>query len=157
MSLIKKEDAAEKEASDREFPNELKRMITELSKISDPVKKHFQYQLIVDQTYQRRKDPEMRNACEDIGLKHISKFDAIAPHLKKEFDNKLPQVLTFKHLPTILSEDGDHDQAIEICKKAISYKLKDGTKGGFQARIKRIEKKRAAALKKKSGKKPTQD
>jgi len=96
---LKKEAAVEKEARDSEFPNELKRMIAELFKISDPVKKHFQYQLIVDQTYQRRKDAEMRKACKDIGLKHISAFDAITPHLKKEFDNKLPQVLTFKYLP----------------------------------------------------------
>jgi hypothetical protein len=151
---LKKEAAAEKEAREKEFPNELKRMINDLSKISEPVKKHFQFQNIVDQTYHRRKNPEIRKVCKDIGLKHISAFDDIAPHLKKEFSGTLPQIITFKHLPTILSEDGDHDQAIGICKKAISYKLKDGTKGGFQARIKRIEKKRDSALKRKLSKKP---
>jgi len=139
---LKKEDDARKKIEEREFPNELKRMIQDLSKEKDPVDWHFKVQHIVGETYKRRKDPAVRKICRKIGLKHISEFQKIADPLKRHFDGLLPRITTFQHLATVLTEDGDYDLAINVCKRAIIYKLKDGTKGGFAGRIKKIEKKK---------------
>jgi hypothetical protein len=117
-------------------------MLNDLSKQSNPIDRHFLLQNIVGETYKRRKDIEMRKICKKIGVKHLSEFKDLAPFLKKEFDGTLPRITTFQYLSTLFTEDGDYDQAIKICKMAISYGLKDGTKGGFDGRIKKIEKKR---------------
>jgi hypothetical protein len=34
----------------------------------------------------------------------------------------------------------EHEAAIKVCEQALSYDLKDGTKGGFKGRIDRIRK-----------------
>jgi hypothetical protein len=44
-------------------------------------------------------------------------------------------------LATALTEDGRHREAINICEAALVFGLSDGTKGGFEGRIKRIRKK----------------
>jgi hypothetical protein len=55
----------------------------------------------------------------------------------------VPRVPTFQNLSTLLAEDGDHQQAIEVCEKAIRFGLSDGTKGDFPARIERLRKQAA--------------
>ncbi len=51
------------------------------------------------------------------------------------------------HLSTLLNDTGMFDKAIEVCQKAITYGLSDGTVTGFEGRISRIEKAKAKANK----------
>ena len=138
---INKKSAADKEDREKLVPTELNRMLKDLSKETNPIDRHFLLQSIVGETYKRRKDTEMRKICNEIGIKHLSEFKDLAPFLKKEFGGILPRVTTFQYLSTLLSEDGDYDRAIKICKMAISYGLKDGTKGGFEGRVKKSKRK----------------
>jgi hypothetical protein len=132
----------EKQEREQAFPGELERMIEGLSGIATPVERHFQYQNIVNETYIRRKDPEMRKICKQIGVKHLNDFKNLTPSLEKEF-NGLPRITTFQHLAMVLTEDGDYDNTIKVCKMALAYGLDDGTKTGYEGRIDRIEKKKA--------------
>jgi len=138
---INKKSATDREEREKSFPTELNRMLADLSKKTQPIDRHFLMQSIVGETYKRRKDIEMRKICKEIGVKHLSEFKDLAPHLKKEFDGVLPRVTTFQYLSTLLTENKNYDGAIKICKMAIRYRLTDGTKGGFKKRIEKIEKK----------------
>ena len=139
---LKQEQEAEKQAREAKFRKELKKRAEKISQISDPVKRQAEYQSILDQTYRRRKDTDMRDLFKEVGLKHASEFETLYSHLKEKYADDPSLVQTFKRLPAILSEDGDHDKAIQITKKAIYLKLDDGTKGGFQARLKKLERKK---------------
>lgn len=97
---------------------------------------------IVNETYKQRKNPKMADKCFEIGRLHIKEFPTIAPGLKKEMGGRLPRVTTFQKLATVLAEKGDFDEAIMICKTALSFGLQDGTKSGFKGRISRLKKKR---------------
>ena len=120
---------------------DLKRMLEQLHKKGDPVDTHFLYLSIVQQTYKRRKDPKMRQLFKKVAAEHVINFDSLIGPLLREMDGNLPKVPTFNYLSTIYTEDGEYNKAIQVCEKAIKYKLDDGTKSGYQGRIERIKKK----------------
>ena len=81
--------------------------------------------------------------CIEYSEKHLKEFsETIVSALKEEFGEDLPRVLTFQYYSTLLTELGDFERAINVCKTAISFGLHDGTKSGFQGRIGRIKKKK---------------
>jgi hypothetical protein len=90
--------------------------------------------------YRRRKEPEMKAMLIRLGDEHIERFKTFAAPLV-ELCGFMPSVPTFKYLAIVLTEDGKYEKAIEVCQKAMSYGVNDGTKGGFPARIERIKKK----------------
>jgi hypothetical protein len=122
----------------------LERMLKALPLKTNPIDRHFLLLIIVRETYKRRSEPEMRKMCKEIAEKHVAEFSGLAPALKKEMGGDLPQVPTFQLLSTLLTEDGDYEQAINVCKTAIKFGLGDGTQSGFEGRIERILKKKAA-------------
>jgi hypothetical protein len=117
---------------------DLKRMLEALSTKSNAVDRHFLLMTIIGQTYLRRNDPEMRSICKRVARIHIDEFSVIAPVLKRQMDGVLPRVSTFQLFATVLTEDCDFEEAIQICKLAIAFSLEDGTKSGFSGRIDRI-------------------
>lgn len=106
--------------------------------------RHFILTSIVSVTYaMREEDPEMRALCEAIAWKHIEEFPRLARSLKaggrlNKANPTLPRVPTFQHLATILADRAEYDKAVEVCNRAISFGLSDGTKGDYHGRIKRI-------------------
>lgn len=120
---------------------ELSKMLKALKKKTNLIDRHFLLLSIVEETYKNRTDAEMRELCKKISELHIVEFPRIAPALKKEMDGELPFVPTFQKFSTLLTEDGEFEKAIEVCEAAISFGLRDGTKGGFEARIEKIKKK----------------
>ena len=119
---------------------DLKRMINALELKTHPIDRHFLLLEIVRITYKDRKtDPKKMELCENIAWKHIEEFPKLAEPLKREIGS-LPHVPTFQHLATLLTEKGEYDKAIEVCKKAIEFGLDDFTKGGYEGRIHRITK-----------------
>lgn len=122
---------------------DLDKMLKAMSIKSNPIDRHFLLQTIVEITYKRRKEPEIRRICREISEKHISEFATLARALKQDMGGVLPRVPTFQHFATLLTEDGDYEYAIKVCNTAINYGLHDGTQSGFEGRIEKIEKKRA--------------
>jgi tetratricopeptide (TPR) repeat protein len=47
-----------------------------------------------------------------------------------------------KLLAIALEQQGDYDDAIDICRRALDLGLEDGTKTGFEGRIRRLEKRK---------------
>lgn len=123
----------------------LQRMIAAVSYRTNPVDRHFLLQDIVGLAYKQRTDPEMRALCRQYSQMHIAEFPMLAAPLRGMVGGFLPSVPTFKHYATVLTEDGEYERAIEICRLAIKYKvdevISDGTKSGYAGRIARIEKK----------------
>ena len=130
------------ETCEADTAGDLGQMLEAVSTITNPIDRHYLFKSIVEETYKKRKDPEMRKIFKEIGEKHISEFENLIHPLKERFKGTLPRVETFQYLATVLSEDGDYEYAIEICKTALRYGLHDNTKTGFKGRIMRIESKR---------------
>lgn len=122
---------------------DLDEMLVASKSDTNPIDRHFLLQSIVSETYKRRNEAKYRDLCIEFSEKHIEEFNnEIGKALKLDFDGKFPRISTFQHYATLLTELGDYDRAIEICKNAISYNLDDGTKSGYEGRIERIEKKK---------------
>ncbi len=119
---------------------DLARMLRARSTPTHPIDRHFLLMGIVGQAYARRAEPEMHAICLEVARQHVAEFPAIAPVLAEDLGGILPLVPTFAHLATVLTEDEEHEEAISVCELAVSFGLRDGTKGDFPARIKRIQK-----------------
>jgi hypothetical protein len=121
---------------------DLPRMLAALEVPTNPIDRHHLLQSIVALTYRSRKDSSSRRLCKDIGRRHIREFPSLAPHLVAEL-GIMPRVLTFACLATILGEDGEIEEAVQVCSQAQMLGLHDGTKGDYAGRITRLLKKRA--------------
>ncbi|MFP4691639.1 MAG: hypothetical protein ACLFMU_06975 [Bacteroidales bacterium] len=133
--------------TDRSFDawtsGDLNEMLKATKTDTNPIDRHFLLQTIVAETYKRRKEKKYRDLCIEYSEKHIEEFkNRIEKPLKADSYGQLPRISTFQHYATLLTELGDYDKAIEVCKTAVSYDLDDGTKSGYEGRIERIEKKR---------------
>ncbi len=89
----------------------------------------------------------MRETPLQVAQIYIDEFSKIKPALIRS-TGCLPSVPTFQKYATVLTEDGNYNKAIEVCKLALKYGLHDGSKGGFEARITNIQKKREKESKK---------
>lgn len=52
-----------------------------------------------------------------------------------------PHVLSFKRLAILYEKQERYNEAIEVCKLAMKYKQSDGTKGGYESRLSKLQKK----------------
>jgi hypothetical protein len=100
---------------------------------------------IVRETYRLRDDPALAQKCVEVAQMHVDEFPTIKPALMREFDGLLPRVPTFQHYATVLTDRGEFEAAVRVCEAALAFGLDDGTQGGFNGRIARINKKAAAA------------
>lgn len=119
----------------------LDQMISLTSKQTSKVDRHFLLQGIVDETYKLREQPNHHSQCIKYSKLHLKELPELVDSLKESLGGTLPRITTFQKYATLLTEDGAFDEAIDVCKLAISYGLKDGTKSGFEGRIERIKKK----------------
>lgn len=120
-------------------PESVHNQANALKETNDALARHRLYQQIVEQCYRERSDDSAKAALTYYASAHIREFDEIKEPLKKQNGGKLPQVATFKQYASALAEQGQYEEAIAICRKALDYGLKDGTKSGYQGRIERIE------------------
>ena len=125
---------------------DLPRMLSALEVKTNEIDRHFLLMAIVSETYKHRSDPELAQTCARVAETHIAEFPQIAGPLKKESDGVLPRVPTFQHYAALLAEQTKFDRAIEVCEIALRFGLNDGTKTGFEGRIKRIQKMRIKHL-----------
>jgi len=122
-------------------------MLGRLDQPADAVNRHRLLLGIVQETYKYRKeDVQQRDLCEQIAWQHLAEFPELAKALVVNDQTcggpgTLPQVPTFQCLATLLTEKGEYDRAVEVCERALSFGLSDGTINGFKGRIERIRKK----------------
>lgn len=137
---------AEANSSDvpqRRSSADLPRMLAARSVPTNPIDRHFLLQGIVQHTYRRRRDPQMRRLCIDTGMMHLKEFAGIAPVLSEDCGGSLPCVPSLAWLATVLAEEGMVDEAIQVCESAARLGLDDGTKGGYLGRAQRLAKKKS--------------
>lgn len=130
-----------------ELPDELSQPVAELEKTKEPLARHRLYQQITENSYKNRNDAGWRQISKTFSKQHIAEFSDIVKPLKKANGGSLPQVLTFQNYATLLAEDGQFEEAAEVCKKALEFGLDDKTKTGFEGRLERIRKQQEKAAK----------
>lgn len=114
------------------------------------IDRHFSLLNAVQEAYKQRKaGPDRRALLERLAWQHLEEFPNLRPILiewmkdhsdEKDLDDSmyLPHIPTFEYLATSLTEKGEYDQAVEVCRKAMSYGLTDMTKTGYEGRIERV-------------------
>ncbi|MGP4073822.1 tetratricopeptide repeat protein [Piscibacillus sp. B03] len=128
-------------------PKEKEKFLLSLTqKTKNPIDLHFTYNQLIDLYYKQRDEwNHALSDCIKYCKKDINKMDEIIREFKKDPSYKkngsLPRMPSFERLAIIYDKQGNYQEAINICKKAISYGLNDKTKGGFKGRIERLEKK----------------
>ena len=70
----------------------------------------------------------------------VQNADKYVKTMQKEF-GCIPRITTFQRLAILYEKAGQYKEAIEICNLAIKYGLSDSAKGGYPARLQKLEKK----------------
>lgn len=116
-----------------------------LEKESAPLKRHEIYTQAIDEAYKQRNKSKVKRALLiRMAGEYVAEFPEIEQAVLAELGDRPKVISVFKQLAIVLEENKSWDAAMEICKKAISYGLEDGTKTGYAGRIDRLEKKKAA-------------
>jgi len=119
----------------------LNEMLKAINIKTNQIDRHFLLQSIVTETYKLRKEEKYKTICIKYSEIHLQEFPSLAPALREDMGGILPRVTTFQHYATILTENGEYEKAIDVCQKAISFGLHDGSQTGYEGRIARIKKK----------------
>jgi len=121
--------------------DDLDGMMAALSAVDAPLDRHRLYLRIVDAAYKEREDAENREICLDYGQRYIDEFPKMAAELREAHEGDLPPIPVFKQVAITLEEDGDYEAGIAVSERALAHEVEDGTKTGFEGRIKRLQKK----------------
>lgn len=100
----------------------------------------YHYQLLekINTLYRAKNyDLAARYCQEDIGL-----FPDFRKAYKKAHPDEyaLPRIPSFEVLAKIYDKQGKYEELISVCELAVKYRQKDGTKGGYKARIEKAKK-----------------
>jgi tetratricopeptide (TPR) repeat protein len=88
-----------------------------------------------------------KERCKEICRECIDDAPQIIEAYKKEYHKESlldfipPEIPAFQRLAALYEESGNYEQAIDVCRTALTYQQRDGTPGGFHGRIERLQKK----------------
>lgn len=117
------------------------------------IDRHFLYNQLINYYYGLR---DIKEGSIEICKKYCKESIELAPMFlridEKDYytlykntvdapEYKPPRIPAFQRMSIILDNEGKYHEAIKVCQKAIELNLRDGTKGGFEGRIKRLQKK----------------
>lgn len=108
---------------------------------SNPVDKHFYLMSAGDCYYRQR---ESRQGALELAEQYYMKDVMLFPQYKKPLLDEIgnmPRIPSFQQLAILYEKAGRYQEAIDICKQALDYGLRDNTKSGFSGRIEKIQKK----------------
>jgi hypothetical protein len=120
---------------------ELAAMEAVLQETSDPLLQDALLARIVAKHYRLRTEPEHRSAFYRFANQHIGAASNFLEAHEEAGKRRPDQIEAFKMIAIAMDEDARYEEAVEICKKALTLGLQDGTKTGFDGRIARLEKK----------------
>lgn len=102
---------------------------------------HFFWQEAAECYYKQRDfRPDALDLTIEFCLQDIKIFPLYKKQLQKEF-GCIPRITTFQRLVILYEKQEQYQKAIDICNLAVKYDLTDSIKGGYPARIARLEKK----------------
>ena len=79
--------------------------------------------------------------AEGFYTEDVNIFPKYKRELMKDMDGILPRIPSFSQLAKLYEKQSRFGDAIAICREAMKHKLDDGTKGGYEGRISRLQKK----------------
>lgn len=109
----------------------------------NPTDRHFVYNSLIELYYKQRDehDDAIKN-CITYCKRDIETIDEFITEWKQEHNtDDLPRIPSFKRLAIIYEKQENYQEALAVCDQALAYGLDDGTKGGFEGRKERLQKK----------------
>ena len=121
----------------------------------EPITRHFIYNSLIELYYRQREtradalESSVRYCIEDI--ERIGRFIAawkqeekriaasVGHKIPKDEEIEIPRIPSFQRLIIIYEKQGKIKEAIELCQHAIGLGLHDNTKGGFEGRLARLQ------------------
>lgn len=111
------------------------------AKDDNPIDRHFVYNHLIELYYKLREErKDALEKCIYYCKEDINKLPEFLETWKNEYGDivRCPSV---QQLAIIYEKNEEFQKAIDLCNYAINLGLDDGTKSGFQGRIKRLENK----------------
>ena len=134
IDLLPVETNANQAESDESWVNaQLAQALIEYRATSDSTIRYQAMLAAVAECYKQRKNTEYSTYGAGLTAEYLTLFASLGTAVNTKG-------VGFMHLSTLLSDVGMFDEAIEVCQKAISYGLSDGTVTGFEGRMNRIAK-----------------
>ena len=137
-------DKASEMSSEKKYDKAKELLLRALeAKGDNPIDRHFIYNQLIDIFYKQRDEKiDALDKCIYYCQEDINRLTTFLEAWKKDYphDINLPQCPSIIKLAIIFEKRGKIKEAIELCKFAIELRLNDGTKGGFEGRLKRLEK-----------------
>jgi hypothetical protein len=115
-----------------------------LTEVSESVHRHVLLEQIVSHYYRHRSESKSRDAFYRYAKIHIQEASGVLDAFSQTEYGRPDRIDTFKMMAIAMDQDGRYDEAIDICRQALSMGLENGTKTGFEGRISRLERKRDA-------------
>jgi hypothetical protein len=119
-------------------------MMSVLEKTQDPLLRDALFSPIIVHHYRRRSDPENRKRFYALAGQHVAESATVLEALAQTDAGRPDRMDTFRMMAIALAEDERYDEAIDLCRQALSLGLENGTKTGFEGRIGRLQKRRDA-------------
>jgi len=132
---------AECALKDKEFELSQKLLDKALEYNKNAENLHFIYNSLIKLYYKQRDDEKFLNKCIEICKKDIELYEDKLIKMDTDVINEDTKIPSFQRLAIIYEKKGEYKKAIDICKKAIKYNLRDTSKAGFEGRLERLEKK----------------
>lgn len=110
----------------------------------DLVHRHTLLTNIIKKAHKQYADASMKKIFHRFARIHLDEFPELAPALKSRHGGSLPEIPSFKLCALVFEREQDFAAAIAVCKMAIKYGIDDGTRSGFNGRLKRLQKKQGS-------------
>lgn len=112
---------------------------------------HFEYNALIKLYSMHLIQPDAAEKLVAVCLKDIELFPKFkeAWFTRNPHYNFIPNIPSFQKLAIFYENRDQLYEAIDICHAAIEYEIDDKTKGGYPARLQRLEKKLEKQLKEK--------
>jgi len=113
------------------------------AKDDNVIDRHFTYNSLIDLYYkQRESSPDAIEKCIQYCLEDINILEDFLQAFKMEYNDPAPPLIpSIQRLIIIYEKLGNFEEGIKLCGLAQKFNLSDTTKGGFEGRQVKLEKK----------------
>jgi hypothetical protein len=114
-----------------------------LDTVTDPEERHRLYTRQIETAYRNRRiSEEDLYTAMTLSTQYVEEFDSLKQAVLDTMEETDRIVPVFRMLAIMLEEARAYDQAVDICRQAQAHGIEDGTRTGFEGRIKRLMKKK---------------
>ncbi|WP_419661748.1 uncharacterized protein Dvar_21810 [Desulfosarcina variabilis str. Montpellier] len=116
-------------------------MISTLDETQDPILRNALLSQIIAEYYRNRDDADAKEAFYRYAHLHVEEIAGVLDALEKNGQERPDRIETLRMIAIAMEQDERYDEALEMCHKALSFGMQNGTKTGFEGRIERITRK----------------